>query len=61
MEKDFDVMKYYMAAEKVNSLIFTINQLLQFTEEYEINPDDEVKKALDPLLNSLKKWIDKSK
>jgi hypothetical protein len=47
-----------MAAEKVTALLFHIDQMLEFFEEYEVKPDEEVKKELSPKLEALRKWLD---
>ena len=52
-----DEFAYMMAAEKVVNLAFTIEQVLIFVEDYEIKPDDEVRKVLIPLVKQLKKWL----
>ena len=52
-----DEFAYMMAAEKVVNLAFNIEQALNFFEEYGITPDNEVKKALNPLILSLSKWL----
>jgi hypothetical protein len=58
MNQDMDTLKYFMASEKVVSMIFTIEQTLEFLLEYSIKPDEEVKKALKPIIDDLRKWID---
>lgn len=58
MNEDFDGMKYYIAAEKTCNMIFTIEQTLEFMKEYCVKPDDEVKKALIPMVEDLKSWLD---
>jgi len=57
MKEEIDHLKYFMASEKTLNLIFTIEHLLEFMEEYKITADDEVKKALKPLLEKLNSWI----
>jgi hypothetical protein len=52
-----DEFAYMMAAEKVVNLAFNIEQALNFFEEYGITPDNEVKKALNPLILNLTKWL----
>lgn len=52
-----DPMKYYMAAERVQNLIYTIEGMLQFMEEFQVKPDDSVKNALMPAIQKLKEWI----
>lgn len=54
---DGDSLKYFMASEKVLNMIFTVEQAMEFFTEYNIEADDEVKKALTPILEQLKKWI----
>lgn len=57
MNGDIDEMKYYMAAEKIGNLLFTVDQVMEFMEEYKIVPDEEVKKALMPMINRMKEWM----
>lgn len=54
---EFDTMKYFMAAEKIGSLIFHIENILEFVQEYSIIPDENVKNALNPKLDELKEWL----
>ena len=58
VKEDMENLKYFMASEKVLNMIFTVEQTLEFLVEYSIKPDDEVKKALKPILDDLRKWID---
>lgn len=53
-----DNLKYFMASEKVLNMIFTVEQTLEFLVEYQIKADEEVKKALKPILDDLRNWID---
>lgn len=55
--EEFDILKYFMAAEKVCNLIFCIDQTQEFLDEFKIVPDDEVRKALKPGLLKLMEWI----
>ena len=52
-----DPMKYYIAAEKIQNLIYTIEITLQFMDEFAISADDEVKTALMPAIEKLKRWV----
>jgi len=52
-------MSYMIACEKIESLIFTLEQTLSFMVEYGIESDEEIKKALVPLLDSFKEWAEK--
>lgn len=52
-------MKYYMAAEKTMNMIYTIENALEYMDEFEIKPDENVKLALVPIIDKLKKWTDK--
>ena len=54
---EIEAMKYYMAAEKVGSLIHSIEITLEFLEEFKIEADDNVKEALKPCVNRLKEWL----
>lgn len=56
-DPNIDVFAYMMAAEKMVNMISTIEQTMEFIEEYQIKPDDEVKKALIPILDKMNKWI----
>jgi hypothetical protein len=55
--KETDVFAYMMAAEKVIAMISTIDNTLEFFEEYGIKPDEEVKKALNPIIERMKTWV----
>ncbi len=57
MGEDLEVMKYYTAAEKVQNLTFVIEMTLEFMNEFGIEPDDEVKKALNPFVSKLNAWL----
>ena len=58
MTQEIDHFKFYMAAEKVMQLIFHIEQMLEFFEEYQVKPDEEVKKSLTPQIEAIRKWLD---
>lgn len=61
MEKnEIEVFAYMMAAEKMVNLISQIEQTIEFIEEYKIKPDEEVKKALNPLIDKMRKWTNGS-
>lgn len=51
-----EVFAYMMAAEKMVSMLSLIDQTMEFMEEYKIKPDEEVKKALNPLIERMKNW-----
>lgn len=53
-----DIFVYMMAAEKMVSMISIIDQTMEFMEEYKVKPDEEVKKALKPLVERMKKWVE---
>lgn len=57
MSNEFDTMKYFMAAEKIGSLIFHIENILEFVQQYSIVPDENVKQVLNPTLDKLKEWL----
>lgn len=57
MNQELDTFTYMMAAEKMTNLLFTIEQTLAFMEEYSVKPDEEVKKALMPLMEQMRKWV----
>ena len=46
-----------MAAEKMVGMLSCMEQTMEFIDEYKIKPDDEVKKALSPLIERMKQWI----
>jgi hypothetical protein len=52
-----DVFAYMMAAEKIGNLLFDLEQTIAFLEEYKIEPDEEVRKALTPLINKISQWM----
>lgn len=51
-------MKYYQAAEKIQTLVYTIEITMQYMKEFDIKPDDDVKLALHSPMQQLRKWID---
>jgi hypothetical protein len=57
MNIEIDAMKYYMAAEKVSNLIYSIEITLEFLEEFKIEADENVKGALGPCVDKLKEWL----
>lgn len=52
-----DQFAYMMAAEKMVTMISLMEQNLEFFEDYNIIPDEEVKKALLPVLDKMREWI----
>ena len=58
MSNEIDTMTYMMAAEKMSNLLFTMENTLEFLEEYNVKPDYAVRNALKPLLEQMKRWID---
>ena len=48
---------YYMAAEKVTQLIYTIDGFLKFTEEFDIKSENSVRVCLEPYLVQLHNWL----
>ena len=57
MSNEIDTMTYMMAAEKMSNLLFTMENTLEFLEEYKVKPDDAVKNAISPLIEQMKRWI----
>jgi hypothetical protein len=57
MKEEIDVFAYMMANEKMVGMLSVIDQTMTFMHEYSIKPDDEVKKALKPMIDQLSKWI----
>ena len=57
MNKDLDVFVYMMANEKLVAMMSVIEQNLEFFNEYGVKPDDEVRKAMLPLIKQLSDWI----
>ncbi len=55
---DLEEMTYLMAAEKMVNMLFAMEQTLEFMIEHKIKPDNEVKKALIPILDQMKKWVE---
>lgn len=56
-QDEFETMKYFMAAEKVGNLIFQLEMMMQFVEEYKIVADENVKEALKPQIEKMMEWI----
>jgi hypothetical protein len=59
MGEDLETMTYMMAAEKMVNLLFTMENTLEFLDEYKVKPDEEVKKALLPMIKQLQEWTAK--
>ncbi len=57
MKNEIDLIKYFMAAEKVHSLISAMDRLLEFCEEFKIQADEDVKKSLNPYVDKINQWI----
>jgi len=57
VNKDLDVFVYMMANEKLVAMMSVIEQNLEFFNEYGVKPDDEVRKAMLPLIKQLSDWI----
>ena len=55
--KETDTFAYMMAAEKVSNIAFTLEQTIEFMNEYSIKPDEEVKKVLTPIIEKWNKWL----
>lgn len=58
MNQEIETFTYMMATEKMSNLLFTLEQTIEFMEEYKVKPDDEVKKYLMPLIERTRKWLD---
>lgn len=56
MKEEIDVFVYMMANEKMVAMLSVMEQTLEFCDEYKVKADDEVKKALLPLLQRWEKW-----
>lgn len=61
MDENIETMKYFIASEKVQNMIFTIEMSLEYLEEYKIEPDEMVKKTLGPVVKQLTNWLEKPK
>ena len=59
MKEEIETFAYMMAAEKMVNMLSVMDQTLEFLEEYQIKADDPVKKALIPLIEKMKKCVDK--
>lgn len=57
MSKEVDPFAYMMAAEKVCNMIYTLQSTMAFMEEYNIVPDENVIKALAPIIQDIRKWL----
>lgn len=58
MKNENDEFVYIIAIEKMLNMIFTIEQTIEFMNEQNVKPDEEVKKALIPIIEQLKKWLE---
>jgi len=56
MGDDLDTAVYMMACEKMINLLFVMENTLEFLSEYQVKADEEVKKALVPLIKQLNDW-----
>ena len=54
---EFEGIKYYMAAEKLENLLHSIDATFNFMEEFGIIPDEDVKSAIKPVIKRLTEWI----
>lgn len=59
MTDEIDTLTYMMAAEKMINMLFTIENTMTFMVEYSVKPDEEVKKALIPMIKQLEEWTAK--
>lgn len=59
MSSEIDTFTYMMAAEKMVNLLYTIESTMEFMKEYDVKPDEEVKKALMPLIKQMNDWAAK--
>jgi hypothetical protein len=57
MTQEMDSLKYFIAAEKIGSLLLSLEMALEFIDEFKIKPDDEVKRCLKPALEKMMHWI----
>ncbi len=57
MQETKDLIAYMIAAEKIVGLLSTMEQTIEFMKEYKIEPDEEVKEALEPLFNQYNVWL----
>ncbi len=57
MGEDLDTMIYMTAAEKMGNLLHTMESTMSFMLEYKVEPDEEVKKALNPMIDLMSKWL----
>lgn len=58
MGEDLDTMTYMIAAEKMGNLLHTMESTMSFMLEYKVEPDEEVKKALNPMIEVIRRWVD---
>ena len=57
MNKELDKMKYFFASEKVEYFIFISENLLQYVNENEILPDENVRSDMKIIINKLEDWL----
>ena len=50
-----------MAAEKMTTLVSMMEITLNFMDEYDLKPDDEVSKIMTPLLKRFDSWVNWNK
>ncbi len=58
MTENNDTIMYMMAAEKMTTMLMSIEQTLKFMQDSGIKPDEQVKIELEPLIGKLRSWID---
>jgi hypothetical protein len=61
MKNQTDVFAYMMAAEKMTTLVSMMEITLNFMDEYDLKPDDEVSKIMTPLLKRFDSWVNWNK
>lgn len=59
MDNNLELFVYMMANEKLVNMLSTIEQTFEFLEEYKVKPDEEVKKVMSPMIERMKKWLEK--
>lgn len=57
MQDNSEIMKYMMAADKIEIVAMNLQNTMDFIEEYKIKSDPEVNKVLTPLFERYRNWM----
>ncbi len=58
MNQEIEFATHMMAAEKLENMLYTTNQTLDFLHEYKVKAGEEEKKYIIELMVRLQKWLE---